>query len=197
MKTSTKVILAGLAVTVLAGSAVAAEGWRRHGPGAHARMGKAMFDKVDTDKDGAVSREELMQAFGERFDKADADTNASVTKAEIIAAVEANAPFERAKRFSGRIADRIVYQLDLDDNGSVARAEAENRIGKVFALFDRNDDGKVDQAEVRRMASMSRGGRHGGMRHHGGEGRWGGKGWGAKPNAMDDDMDRDGGTDAD
>ncbi|MCB1463610.1 MAG: hypothetical protein KDJ90_14570 [Nitratireductor sp.] len=170
MKTTTKVILAGLAVTIVAGSAYAAQNWHRYGPGGAQRFGKAMFEKMDVDKDGAVSSDELMQALGTRFDEADKDANATVTKAEIIAAVEANAPFERAKRHSGRIADRLVYQLDLDSNGDIARGEVENQAKKVFALFDRNDDGRVELAEIRHMAGMFRG--H--DKRHGG---WGRTGW--------------------
>ncbi|MCG6856497.1 MAG: EF-hand domain-containing protein [Salaquimonas sp.] len=187
MKTSTKVILAGLAVTAVAGSAYAAQNWHRYGPGAYQRMGKAMFDKIDTNNDGAVSQDEMTKALGFRFDEADTNKDGSVTKAEIIAAVESNAKFPGAKRFSGRISDRIVYQFDLDENGNVSRSEIENRANKVFALVDWNDDGKVEVAEIRRMAGMF-GGRHHGMRGPG----WGGSGWG--PGAM---HYRWGGTDGD
>jgi len=171
MKTSTKVILAGLVVTITAGSALAASGWHRPDRGDFQRHGRAMFDKIDADKDGAVSLDEMMKALTARFDKADADGNSVVTKAEIVNAVATEKDFPRASRFSGRIADRIVYRLDLDNNGDISRAEMENRARKVFALFDRNDDGKVELAELRHTASgfgrgMGRDGGPGMGRHH-------------------------------
>lgn len=193
MKTSTKVILAGLAVAITAGGAFAADGWRKYGRDNPHRFGKQMFEQADADKDGAISLDELMQALAARFDQADADSNAAVTKAEIINAVEEHAPFERAKRFSGRIADRLVYQLDLDGNGNVARSELENRAKKVFALFDWDDNGRVEMAEIRRVVG-GMGRRHGmgGPRWHAGFGpmhRMGGFGPGADMDGPDGDQE--------
>ena len=164
MKTSTKYVIAGLAIAVTAGAAFAANGYRHHGD--RARMAMEMFNKTDKDGDKAISLDEMMAALTERFDKADADGDKSVTNAEVIAAVENNPDMPRARRWSGRIADNVVYRLDLDDNGSVAFGEVESRAKKLFALLDRNDDGKLELAELRRDM--------GGMRdhHRRGPGRW-------------------------
>lgn len=180
MNRSTKIILAGLAITVTAGGAYAAQQMRHFGgPG---QFGQRMFDTADADKDGAVSLEEMMAVLASRFDDSDANKDGSVDKAEVIASVEKN--FERARRHSGRIADRIVVHLDLDDNGSVARAELENRAKKMFALADFNDDGKVEKAELRRM--HPRGGRHHAQMEGRHEGRWH-HGPGRNSRWMDDD----------
>lgn len=172
MKTSTKYLLAGVIVAVSAGGAFAAKGMRDH---AGFGFGKEMFKKADTDQDGSVSMEEMMVVLTTRFDAADTDGDAVVTKAEIITAVEEN--FSRASRGSGSIADRFVWRFDLDNDGAIAKAELENRARKVFALADFNDDGKVEMAEIRRMAPGHKG-RHGfhkarwdrDSRHRGG--RW-------------------------
>ena len=179
MKNSTKIILAGLAVAVTAGGAFAAEGWRKHGNGGPQRHAKEMFNKVDADSDGAITLDEMMQALTTRFDAADADANSTVTKAEIVTAMASAKDFPRAGRHSGRIADRIVFRLDLDDNGDVSRAEVENRAKKFFALADRNDDGKVEIAELRRLGGAMGKGRKGPGkdRRYGGK-RFGG-GWGS------------------
>ncbi|GIL02808.1 MAG: hypothetical protein BroJett030_27070 [Alphaproteobacteria bacterium] len=166
MKRSTKLVLATLAVVVTAGGAIAAQGYRTFADGR--QMGQRLFNEADADKDGAVSLDEMLAVLTARFDEADANGDGSLDKAEIIGAVERN--FERARRHSGRIADGLVYRLDLDDSGAIARSELENRARKMFALADFNDDGKVELAEIGRM--------HGGWdrRHHGGRdghhGRW-------------------------
>ncbi|MEZ5872432.1 MAG: hypothetical protein R3D32_11455 [Nitratireductor sp.] len=164
MKRSTKYIIAGLAVVATAGVTFAAQGFRHHGD--RARMAMEMFNKTDTNGDKAISLDELMAALTSRFDKADANGDKSITKAEVVSAVENNPEMPRAARWSGRIADNVVYRLDLDDNGSVAFSELENRAGKLFALLDRNDDGKLELAELRRDMGGMRG------HHRRGPGRW-------------------------
>ena len=119
MKTSTKYVIAGLAIAVTAGAAFAANGYRHHGD--RARMAMEMFNKTDKDGDKAISLDEMMAALTERFGKADADGDKSVTKAEVIAAVENNPDMPRARRWSGRIADNVVYRLGLADSRAQAR----------------------------------------------------------------------------
>jgi Ca2+-binding EF-hand superfamily protein len=76
-------------------------------------MPQAMFDRLDTDKNGSLSQSELMaergQTFEEkkaRFDHIDANGDGKVTKTEIIKHVE--------ERFR---------QLDLNGDGIVDREE--------------------------------------------------------------------------
>ena len=114
------------------------------------RMGERMFEKADTNSDGAITLDEVNARMQERLGAADGDGDSSVSKAEIIAAIESNAEHRRARRYSGTIADRLVYHLDVDDNGSVTLAEVQNRAGKLFALMDFNDDGRIEKAKIRR-----------------------------------------------
>jgi len=158
MKTSTKIVIGGVALVAVAGAAIASEGIRRHGD--RERMGQKMFQAADTNADQAVSQEELLAALGGRFATADADKDGKLSKAEIVAAIEAAPEIGKGRHFSGRFADRMVFRLDLDGDGFVALTEIENRSRKMFALADWNDDGKVEIVEIRRM--------HPGMGRHGG-----------------------------
>ncbi|MCC6597271.1 MAG: EF-hand domain-containing protein [Alphaproteobacteria bacterium] len=54
--------------------------------GHHERSGHNMFEKMDADADGAVTKEEFVKAHEERFTKMDADGDGKVTKAEAEAA---------------------------------------------------------------------------------------------------------------
>ena len=49
-----------------------------------------------------------------------------------------------------RMAKRIVERFDTDGDGMLTAAEIESRQKKMFALLDRNDDGKVDKDEMPR-----------------------------------------------
>jgi len=160
MKTTTKWIIAGAVIAATAGTAFAAEGVRRQFDSERHRVGQLMFERVDADSDGAITAEEVLGAISKRFSEADANADGALTKAEAVAAVEAQTEIERARRHAGRIADRLFEQLDLDDNGQLALSEIENRTKKVFALADRNDDGKVEVAELRRMGPGRNHGRH-------------------------------------
>ena len=49
-----------------------------------------------------------------------------------------------------RMARRIVERFDTDGDGMLTAAEIESRQKKMFALLDRNDDGKVVKDEMPR-----------------------------------------------
>lgn len=48
----------------------------------HEKMMERMFEKNDTDKDGAISKEEFIKSSEERFASMDADGDGKVTKEE-------------------------------------------------------------------------------------------------------------------
>lgn len=149
---NTKLAYLLTAATLIAGTATASAQMADagyHGKGFR-NMGARMFDRVDTNGDGAVTAEEMSASIEARFADADNDGDARVTKAEIIDAIERNAERSRMKRHSGTIADRLVYRFDINDDGVVSRAEIDNRAAKGFALMDFNDDGQIEKAEIRR-----------------------------------------------
>ena len=49
-----------------------------------------------------------------------------------------------------RMARRIVERFDADGDGMLTVAEIESRQKKMFALLDRNDDGKIVKEEMPR-----------------------------------------------
>lgn len=159
-------VLGILAATtfLVAGSAAAyAEdgGWRN----GHHRPGMRIFERADADKDGKITLGEVKAVIGARFRKVDADSDMIVTKAEIVAALESGNQHPRLVRHAGRIADRLVFRFDLNEDGTVTLDEIGNRAEKRFALLDRNDDGFVIAGEIDR----TRGARHGMRRWFG---RW-------------------------
>ena len=75
-----KLLLSAIAVTTILASGVQA--------GHHEGKKGMMFEKMDTDKDGKVSRAEAMQKATERFEKADANKDGYITREEMEAMKE-------------------------------------------------------------------------------------------------------------
>jgi hypothetical protein len=138
MKTSTRLALAFLTLAGIAGTAAYAADDQpgRHGSGA----GMMRFDRLDADQSGDVTFEEFSAALKSRIGDADKDHDGKMTVAEIAAEIE--------RMRTERMARRIVERFDTDDDGMLTAAEVESRQKKMFALLDRNDDGKVEKDEM-------------------------------------------------
>src|SRR5262249_7851899 len=99
--------------------------------------------------------EEFTAVLKSRIGTADANGDGKMTVEEIAAEIE--------RMRAERMAQRIVDRFDTDGDGMLTAAEIEARQKKMFALLDRNDDGKVEKDEMPR--------RNWGRRHWGGD-RW-------------------------
>ncbi|WP_225765977.1 EF-hand domain-containing protein [Inquilinus sp. Marseille-Q2685] len=111
-----------LAATVLGGDAVQAQ--------EQGRFADRMFDRIDADHDGVVTRAEVQAAGGRMFDRLDTDHDGVVT------APEAEAARSQAQaRAAGRLA-RFAER----------RAQMPTRSERLAGL-DRNGDGLVSRDE--------------------------------------------------
>ena len=157
MKKTTGMAIAFLTLSAaLTGVAVAG---MKHGGGEFGMMGGpegAMpgLDMADADKNGEITFDEFKKAAGDRFVLADTNKDGKVTVEEMAAAIE--------KMRAERMAKRMIERFDADKDGSVTLAEIENGQKEIYAVMDRNDDGKLVADEMPRH-----GGRHG---------KWGMKG---------------------
>ncbi len=140
MNTTTPLALAFASFASLTAAAAAAE--EREGP--HGMFGpgamKANFERADTDKSGDVTYQEFAAVFGERFKKADSNANGELTVEEVADGIE--------RMMAEQMAMRVIGRLDVDDDGKLTTAEVESQQKKLFALGDRNDDGKIAESEL-------------------------------------------------
>ena len=142
MKKTTGMALAFLALSAaVTGSAVAD---RRHGGGMMGGLGgpPQSLDLADADKNGEITFDEFKKAAGTRFVLADVNKDGKVTVEEMAAAIE--------KMRAERMAKRLIERFDSDGDGSVTLAEIDNGQKEIYALLDRNDDGKLVKDEVPR-----------------------------------------------
>jgi Ca2+-binding EF-hand superfamily protein len=144
MKKSTKIALTFLAIAGAAGStAFAADRDGRDG-----RQGMR-FERTDADSSGDVTFEEFAAAMKNRIGNADADKDGKMTVGEIASEIE--------RMRAERMARHIVQRFDTDGDGALTAAEIESRQKKMFALMDRNDDGKIVKDEMPRRWHGRRG----------------------------------------
>ena len=146
------IALAGAAIigigVVIAADGSLASGWKRghhgDGPGRHGAM--QMFERVDADADGTVTRAEADAFIQGQMASHDADANGTLSLEE----------FEGA--WTEMMHQRMVrgfQRFDRDGDGQLSEEELNRPIDRAFSHADRNDDGAIEISELRR------GGRHG------------------------------------
>jgi Ca2+-binding EF-hand superfamily protein len=118
-----------------------------------------MFARFDPGKTGAITIEAFLKNADGRFDKIDTKKQGFIDHDELLAYFGARDP---------QLADRIMKQLDTDNDGKITKAEFEKPLRKRFALLDLNDDGKITRDEADLAGSMMMPHGHGKMqaRHH-------------------------------
>ncbi len=94
---------------------------------ARAAPQRRLFDAIDTDHDGVVSREEYRRWVDQRFQKLDRNTDGRVDANEIADSAAAR---ERRQRR----AERFVARVDSSGSGRISQADFE---AKAMQRFDR------------------------------------------------------------
>ena len=110
----------------------------RGGGGApHARFATHVFEKMDENKDGKITREEAQAASKRLFDKLDQNADDTLTKAESESGARAIRNEELGARFD---------ELDGDHDGRLTSAEAQVP-PQVFQSLDTNKDKSLSKEE--------------------------------------------------
>ena len=146
MKTplSTRLIALGLVATgLIAGTAIAGDKPRSDSPRGELRS--------DTDGDGRVSRAEATAAGAERsaawFDKLDLDKDGYVTQEEMRQARETRRSDFRAK------ADEHFKAADSNNDGQLSLDEVQAKMPKLadrFSTLDKDKNGFLSKSELQR-----------------------------------------------
>ncbi len=95
--------------------------------------------KLDVNKDGRISIDEIKPRMDKRLAIADADGNKAVTSAEIDSMLQ--------KRLERRRI-RIMELLDGNRDGSITQVEFDRVVEDMFDKADADNNGGVDLAEL-------------------------------------------------
>jgi Ca2+-binding EF-hand superfamily protein len=173
------VVLSGsLLVLSLSSLAVAGEGANHGGPpGAPGRAAFAahLFERMDTDKNGQVTRAEAEAEAERLFTRMDANKDGQLTRQESDDGARAIRQQELGTRFraldtnddgrltaeESKLPPRFFERLDADKDHALTLAEFQavpdfgaDRRGFEFEQSDENHDGKVTRAEALHSAQL-------------------------------------------
>ena len=146
----------GLAVTLVPMTAMAKQGERA----------ELIFEELDADGDGQVTKAEIEAHRINRFTTADADGDGFLTRDEILQSQEVK---ERAEKR----ADRLIDRFDQNDDGKLSAEETtppEDRLARRFERLDRDGNGSVSEEEFEAAANRFRKSRWHKRQHRRGDG---------------------------
>jgi Ca2+-binding EF-hand superfamily protein len=104
--------------------------------GKHGDFSQRILKRVDTDKDGKISKAEFDAEGTKLFAKLDENSDGKIASDEM--------PQRHWARFGGQMFDRI----DADKDGKVTKAEFQAAGEKMFQRMDKNGDGIIEQDEM-------------------------------------------------
>lgn len=136
---------------------VPALGFAADNPAAPKGERGSYFKKADADGNGALSRAEVEKSLprlAKKFDRIDANKDGQLSRDELKAAKKMHKHAHRKghkAEHQAKAAERFKH-ADTDGDGAISRAEAEKQAPRLAQKFDRidaNKDGKLTQEELR------------------------------------------------
>ncbi|MEO1028966.1 MAG: EF-hand domain-containing protein [Pseudomonadota bacterium] len=118
------------------------------------------LERLDTDKDGRISREEATAENQSRFAEADTNGDGGLSLDEMITLQEQR----RAER-QAKMQERRFSRMDQDGDGLVSIEEFSRPANRMFERADLDENGVVTETELRTMEELRRQRR--GKRGHG------------------------------
>jgi len=105
----------------------------------HGDFAEHILKRVDTDKDGKISKAEFDTEGATMFKRLDKNADGKIASDEM--------PQHRWGRFAGHMFDR----MDANGDGQVTKAEFSAAGDKMFQKMDKNGDGIIEKDEMKPM----------------------------------------------
>lgn len=107
------------------------------------RKSEGLFERADTNKDGSVTREELLASRNEQFAKFDRNSDGYIDATDIPKRVAM-----RRQQQGGGAGEVIVGQFDADGDGKVTKEEFVNGPTIIFDRADTDGNSVLDAKEL-------------------------------------------------
>jgi Ca2+-binding EF-hand superfamily protein len=106
----------------------------------------AIFERLDRNKDGFLTKDELPERLRDRFDEIDTNKDGKISKEEFVKARGRTSP--PAPPLPGSPPPDLLFRLlDTDGDGRLSAEELRNAI-KLLEKLDKNKDGYIDRFEL-------------------------------------------------
>jgi len=105
--------------------------------------------ELDVDRDGAVSRQEMLNEAEKAFDMYDANRDGRLSQQEVKGT-------GMARTAMGGFIKLHFAELDSNSDGIILKPELLDETGRMFDKSDKNRDGKVNQADENRSGGRYR-----------------------------------------
>jgi Ca2+-binding EF-hand superfamily protein len=125
-------ILGAVALSMTAGATLANE--------PYLPRNEKSLQRLDTNKDGRINRDEIMPRMAKRFAAVDANGDKVVTVAEIDTMLQKRLEARRTK---------MLELMDANKDGKITQAEFDRVADSLFDKADTDHNGGVDLAELR------------------------------------------------
>lgn len=135
-----KSVKLALAFTALAGAVGATAYAQERGTGDQRGAYMMRLQKALDGADGGITFDQFSDIMGGDLKKIVADNGGKVTVEQLADALE-------KERFE-RMARRIIERFDTTGTGTLTTDDIVGREKKVFAMLDRNNDGKIERDEL-------------------------------------------------
>jgi len=115
---------------------------------------RQLLRMMDTDKNGAVSKDEFLQYMSQTFDRRDVNRSRQLERGEMT-----TSPFPLSRR-TGAAAQsdvrRLTRIMDKDANGRVSKSEFMQYMSQTFDRLDVNKSGQLEPDELRHLPAGQR-----------------------------------------
>lgn len=144
-------------VSCLIFAAAAPLAWGNDGMMHHGEFAERMFNQMDANHDGAVTKKEFDAFHDKWFEQMDTNHDGKITREEMEAAHQ-----KMAVQAMGRFKERFD-EADANHDGALSKEEAQKMpfLAQHFDEIDANHDGKVTMDEIKAAHGKMHG--YGGM----------------------------------
>lgn len=99
-----------------------------------------LFNSMDTNKDGAVSKQEYLDSYAKKFDAMDKNKDGKITADEM------------PTKNKGK-PNILFNEMDVNKDGTVTKQEYLDYYSKKFDAADKNKDGKLTTDELQKKTN--------------------------------------------